>query len=327
MRLLQPEMAAWLLVLPVASIAWGLRYSQRWRHRRRWPLTGRGQRRTRRLRDLATLGFALVSLCLLAFALMRPQIRAERVTPTFEKQDMVLILDRSVSMRARDVHPSRSARAVAEIEGFLARKPPTLDRIALVGFAATSVVLSYPTSDLDSLFFYLEWVRDDPSALYGTDMTAALETALSVVNRERTAAPPPVFVLISDGEDQGGGLERTASAVRRAGIRLYTVGIGSADAVAIPIQDETGREALLEDENGQVMRTRFREGTLRQLAALTGGQYFRSASGGELSSALDRILSSERRQTGTVSKVEYVDIHLWLLAAAAAGVIGLVTTW
>jgi Ca-activated chloride channel family protein len=327
MRLLRPDMAAWLLVVPVVVAAWAVRSAYRWKHRTMWPLRGAAQRRTGWVREVATVFLAAASVFLLAAALTRPQVRAELSTPVFEKQDLVLILDRSVSMRARDIQPSRFARAVDEIQRFLERKPPTLDRIALVGFAGTSVVLSYPTSDLDSLFFYLDWVRDDPSALYGTDMSSALETALSLAQREGTPRIPPIFVLVSDGEDHGAGLEGTTASVSRAGIRLYTIGIGSAESVTIPVLNDRGREELLRDDSGQVMRTRFEEGTLRRLASMTGGQYFRSVSGVELERALNDIVEDERRQTGSVSRIEYRDIYPLLLAAAAASLIGLVSLW
>lgn len=326
MRLLRPDMAAWLLAVPIVVFCWSVRFAYKWRQRRAWPLRGGSQRRTRRIRDVATLVLATGSVVLLTAALTRPQIGWERLTPTFEKQDLVLILDRSVSMQARDIQPSRFARAVTEIERFLQRKPATLDRVALVGFAGTSVVLSYPTSDLESIFFYLSWVRDDPSALFGTDMSSALQTALGIAEREANRLPP-VFVLISDGEDQGPALDQATVALRRAGIRLYTVGVGSSDAVTIPVRDERGKEELLRDDTGQVLRTRFEEGTLRRLATMTGGRFFRSISGGELSEALDTIISEERQQIGTISQMEYRDIYPMLLAAAAASLLGTVALW
>ena len=176
-----------------------------------------------------------MTVALLASAMMRPQIRWERQTPTFERQDLVLILDRSVSMRAQDVLPSRFARAVEEIQLFLRRKPDVIDRVALIGFAAASVVLSYPTDDLGSLFFYLDWVRDDPTPLFGTDIGGALGSALTVVQRDPQRVRP-VFVVISDGDDQGRELPRATRALASAGIRVNCIGIGSANDVPIPLR-------------------------------------------------------------------------------------------
>jgi len=328
-RLLRPEMAAWLLAIPVASACWVLHYQYKWRQRRR---VGAGasaglrglSRRTTAGRDVAVLGLSLLAVGLLAGALMRPQVRWERRTATFERRDLVLILDRSISMRARDIPPSRFGRAVEEIQTFLRRKPEVVDRVALVGFAAASVVLSYPTDDLSSLLFYLDWVRDDPTPLFGTDIGAALTSALAVVRRDPQRVPP-IFVVISDGEDQGEQLVRAVAAVTRAGIRVYCIGVGSDTRVPMPVSTGDGREEFLRDDSGQVVTTRFDEGTLKRIAASTGGRYFRSVTGGELLSALDSIAVEERRQVGSTTSVEYRELYLALLAAAAVVSVGLVT--
>ncbi|HVL69719.1 MAG TPA: VWA domain-containing protein [Vicinamibacterales bacterium] len=324
MRVLHPEMAVWLAALPVVIACWTLRYRYKWRQRRAWdPVSG--SRRSRRMRDVASLALALLAVILLTGAMMRPQISAERQVVRYEQRTLVLLLDRSVSMQARDVPPTRAARALAEIEQFLRKKPASVDRIALVGFSATPVVLAYPTADVESLLFYLEWLREDTRVLFGTDMSAALETALSLTAPKDAGEPsPPMFVLISDGDDQSGRLEATAARVARAGIAVHTIGIGSDAAVTVPVMSEAGREELLKDDEGRVLRTTFTEGTLRRLAALTGGRYFRSATGGELAAALERVTAADRRPLGWTRRIEYRDLYLLFLAGAAAAVTGLV---
>ena len=327
MRVLRPEMAAWLLVVPPAVICWWAHRRYKWIQRRRSaPVreVARLSRRSGRLRDVAVLLCGVLALACAAIALMRPQVRAERRTPTYEKRDLVLVLDRSVSMRARDIMPSRFARAVDEIQNFLRRKPDSIDRVALVGFAGTSIVLSYPTEDLESVFFYLDWVRDDPTPLFGTDIGVALETALAVSKREAQRVPP-IFVIVSDGDDQGETMERSAALVSRAGIRIHAVGIGSDNPVPMPLPTADGREEYLKDEEGRVLKTRFDESSLQRVTALTGGRYFRSSTGGELLRALQQIAAETRRQTGWTSTTEFRDLYLLFLAAAGAATVGFVT--
>lgn len=325
MRFLRPEMAVWLLTLPVAAGAWGLHFWYKRRHRQFWPLAT-FSRRSSRARDLAVLALSSVAIACSAGAMMRPQVRAERFTPVFDKRDLVLLLDRSVSMRARDVAPSRAARAIAEIEHFLRRKPATIDRVALIGFAGTSVVLSYPTADLDALFFYLDWLRDDPTPLFGTDMGGALESAAAVIRRDRTPRRlAPLFVLISDGEDQGARLDRTVAAIARGGVHVHTIGIGSFESVPMPVPAAGGGEEWLTDESGGILETRFDERTLQHIASMTGGRYFRSVTGGELRDALDTIVAAERRQVGTNAEVAYRELYVVLLAAATLATAVLVT--
>jgi Ca-activated chloride channel family protein len=315
-------MAVWLLAIPAAVVFWLLHYRYKWRQRRPHLMgSRRHSRRTTAVRDVAVLGLSVLAVTLLIAAMMRPQVRLKRQRPVFDQRDLVLVLDRSISMRARDVFPSRFEHAIEEIQTFLRRKPEVIDRVALVGFAATSVILSYPTDDIESLSFYLDWVRNDPTPLFGTDIGTALESALSVVGRDPQGVPP-VFVVISDGDDQGPELERAMARITRAGIRVNCVGIGSDTAVPMPVPDKSGHQGVLRDSSGGVLLTRLDEATLRYLASTTGGLYFRSVTAGELLSALDRIAFDERRQLGSTTTLEYRDVYLSLLAMGA-----LVSLW
>src|SRR5215207_2308887 len=131
-------MAVWFLAVPVAAAGWWMHYRYRWRQRAREsvsPAALAWSRRTRVRSDLAAFLLVLATTTTLAGAMVRPQLRAEQQTPTFERRDLILILDQSVSMRAKDIPPSRFARATAEIQHFLRNKPETFDRVGLVGFA------------------------------------------------------------------------------------------------------------------------------------------------------------------------------------------------
>jgi Ca-activated chloride channel homolog len=320
-RLFRPEMWVWLLAIPVVAAAWGIHYRYKWRHRAR-EAAGPGSttlsRRTRSRRDIATLLMSLVMVTTLGAAMMRPQLRSEERIPTFERRDLILILDQSISMRARDIAPSRFARATEEIQHFLHARPETFDRVGLIGFAERSIVLSYPTDDMDSLSFYLDWARDDRTPLFGTNISEALISALTASRRERQRLPP-TFVVISDGDDQSGELARAVAAVRREGIVVHAIGIGTDQRVPMPVPRDDGRDEWLRDDNGDVLRTRFGENTLRQVAMMTGGTYFRSRTGGELLSALESITVEARRQTGWTTRIEYRELYPILLSIGAIG--------
>lgn len=321
MRLLRPDMAVWLMALPVAATGWFIHswYKRRYGSRTSAP---RLSHRPGVARDLAVLTLGVLTIGLLAMALMRPQVLFEQRAPIFEPRDLFLVMDRSLSMRARDVAPSRFGRAVQEIQEFLRRKPATIDRVALVGFAGASVVLSYPTADVDSVSFYLDWALDDPTPLFGTDIGSALATTLAVVRRERRRLPP-VFLVISDGDDQAGRIDTVATELAREGIRVHCIGIGTEAGVPMPVPTGDGREEFLRDDYGQLVTTRFTGSTLQRLATLTGGRYFRSMAGGELLDALESMAVDERRQIGWTTTVDSRDLYRLLLAAAAITSFGL----
>jgi Ca-activated chloride channel family protein len=325
-RFLHPDMAIWLLAVPAAAACWLVHVLYKHACRRRAAVPERFAHLSRRsspLRDVAILTLAALSIGLLVAALTEPQLLRERTEPEYERQALILILDRSVSMRARDILPSRAERALVEIKNFLRRKPDAIERVGLVGFAGSPVILAYLTKDLDNVMFYLDWIADDPTLLYGTDMGGALTSALEVTHRDPTETHK-MFLLISDGEDQSGGVAAAVAAVKAEHIRVHCIGIGSPVESLIPVGFEGGRDIFLRDDDGNLLTTRFNETTLRSMAEATGGVYVRTTNGNDLREAIETIARSELRQTGFKTTTEYRDVYTLLLAAAGLTAIGLV---
>jgi Ca-activated chloride channel homolog len=319
MTFLRLEFLGWWQILPVLVVFWALRYYYVARMRRRSAVADRFaplSRRSTWIREAAVLALMLIVAGSLVFALVRPQALLTRRTPEYERQDLVIMLDRSVSMRAHDVSPSRSSRATLEIQNFLQNKPEGIDRVGLVGFSGSSLILSYLTRDLNAIAFYLEWIRNDPQTLLGTDIGAAMKNAREVARKDDRPTRK-LFLLISDGEDYGAELARQMASYRADGHRVHTIGIGSNDAVPIPVIEPDGKEAFLRDEGGGVVTTQFAEDTLRQIAAETGGRYVRSTTGRELASVLEDIVKGERKIQGWKTTTEYRDLYVAALALAA----------
>lgn len=323
MRFLRPEFANWWQLLPVLLACCTIQALYLAYLRRRTPIAPRFlklSRRARWRRTAAATAAAMIMGGSIVFALTRPQASLTERSPEYERQDLVLILDRSASMRAHDISPSRFSRAVSEIKNFLQHKPDGIDRVGLVGFAGGSLVLSYLTSDLDTVAFFLDWIDQDPQTLLGTNIGAALKNASEVATKDDRQTKK-IFILISDGEDYGGELQRQVATYRSAGLHIHCIGIGSDSEVPIPIREPDGRETPLRDEDGRIVKTRFEESTLRQIAAATGGRYVRSSTGGELIQAINDIALSERKIVGWRTTTDYRDLYPEALgAAAAAGV-------
>jgi Ca-activated chloride channel family protein len=316
MRFLQPDMVSWLLVLPVAGLLWLAQFRAKQGFRMSAGYGGGILRSLSRMstakRDMAVLAACLVSLAALVLAIMRPQVFFDRLLPEYERQDLVLILDRSVSMNARDVPPSRFARAIEEIKGFLADKPGEIDRVSLVGFAGTSLVLSHMTRDLEALFFFLDWIQEDPEIYYGTDIAGAMTTALEMTKKDNSPTRK-IFLLVSDGDDQSEKLTALLADLQGQNIRVHSIGIGSENPVPIPVSHQGDDIEYLEDEEGRQLTTQFDESTLRTVASMTGGSFFRSTTGHELAGFMHQVVAQEQRQTGWRHVVDYIDIHVPLL--------------
>jgi Ca-activated chloride channel family protein len=319
MRLLRPDLINWSLAVPVLVALWagGAAYVRT--VRRRSPTAERFATLSRRSTPAHSAAVAVsgaIAATGLAFALVRPQAMLASRVPDYERQDVIFVLDRSASMRAHDVAPSRFLRATAEIRNFLHNKPDTIDRIGLVGFADASVIVSYLTSDIDSVIFYLDWIDDDPTPLLGTNIGAALLSAREVAEKDDRHTRK-LFVLVSDGEDYGTELDGALASFREEGRRVHCVGIGSDNEVATPLRQPDGQEVWLRDDAGRVVTTKFEESTLRQIAETTGGRYARSTTGGQLAREVGDIVKGERRLVGWRTSTEYRDLYRAGLAVAA----------
>jgi Ca-activated chloride channel family protein len=323
--LLRPEFAPWWQILPVL-LAFGMaRLLYLRRQRARASISPRFRPLSRRAtwkRDALLTALALIAGGALVTALVRPQVRLTARVPQYEREDLVIMLDRSASMRAHDVMPSRFSRATDEIRDFIANKPENIDRVGLVGFAGSSVILSYLTRDLDTVAFYLDWIEQDPQTLLGTDIGAALANALEVVKKDNLPTRK-IFVLLSDGEDYGDQLVRQVAIFRQQGHHINSIGIGSDDEVPVPVVLPNGREAPLRDDSGHIVHTRFEEATLRRVAVATGGRYLRSRAAGDLTRELREIEQGERKLVGWNTTTDYRDIYPTALLIAAAAMAGL----
>jgi Ca-activated chloride channel homolog len=326
-RFLNPEFAAWWQILPVIAALCLIRilYVRRQRALTRADARFRPlSRRSTWVRDVAVVVFSAAAAGALVFALVRPQAQLTTRVPQYEREDLVIMLDRSASMRAHDIAPSRFSRATAEIRNFIQNKPDNIDRVGLVGFAGTSVILSYLTRDLDTVAFYLDWIESDPQTLLGTDIGAAMKNALEVAAKDDRQTRK-IFVVLSDGEDYGDQLAHEVAVYRQTGQHVNSIGIGSDRDVAVPIILPDGKETPLRDDNGQIVRTRFEEATLRRIALATGGRYLRSRAPGDLTRALQEIEAGERKLVGYRTTTEYRDLYPAAIAFAGLALAGLWT--
>lgn len=318
MRLVRPDMLEWLLILPVLVACWMIQNHYRRRVSRASPIAPRFaalSRRTRARTRAATLVAAVTCAGAMVLALARPQAIVTAREPQYERQDLIIVLDRSVSMRARDIAPSRLLRATREIRNFLQHRPDAIDRVALLGFADASLVLSYPTADIGSLFFYLDWIDEEASPLFGTNMGGALIKALDVARKDPRKTRK-LFLLISDGEDRSDELNQALRAFRSERLEVHCVGVGSSAVVRIPLRPVESQESFLLDEDGRPIMTRFSESTLRRIADTTGGRYVRSSSGSEMAAAIDAIVRGERTLVGWKTTTDFRDLYGVSLAAA-----------
>jgi Ca-activated chloride channel family protein len=272
-------------------------------------------------RDLLRCLLINVVMAALIAALAHPQWIQEQKIPQPGVVDLVFLLDTSPSMRAGDIQPSRLVRALEVMGSFLRTKLPQ-DRIALVSFAGNSMIVSYLTEDANNIRYYLDYLKNDTAINHGTNIGRGLRNGLTVVKKElelvpETARHKKIFILLSDGEDNGGELDAALAEVKGQGIRVHTIGVGSRDGAPIPIGYEKDRPVYLEDDKGNRIISRFDEHSLQWIAETTGGKFYRSFSGLELEKSFAEIVLSEREIIGFRQTTEFQDLYHLLLSVAA----------
>lgn len=266
--------------------------------------------------------YLLLNLVLVALiaALAHPQWMREKMVPEPRKLDLVFLLDISPSMRANDIRPSRLEKALDVIGDFSRRKLPQ-DRLGLVSFSGGSLILSYLTEDPNNILYYLDFLRNETTPSYGTNIGRALKNGLDILAKESEtgsnfASNKKVFILVSDGEDHGKELQSALQQVQQQGIRVHTIGIGSKEGAPIPIAWEEGRIRYLEDQDGKPIMTRFDDETLRLVAQQTQGNSYQSFTAVELEKAFAEIFLKERETEGFKKVVEYEDLYQGFLLSA-----------
>jgi len=230
--------------------------------------------------EILRLVLVVLSLVALVIALARPQFGTHSKLVKRRGVDVVVALDVSKSMLARDVaggrKPGRAGnrlkRATMEVSGLIDRLEG--DRIGLVAFSGAAFVQCPLTSDYSAAKLLLRAMEAGSVPVAGTNLAEALRVGREMFEGAKGGSRSKVMVLISDGEDHQGSYEEEVEKLRGLNVNVHTVGIGTQIGELIPEAD--GRYLRRE---GKTIMTRLQEGTLLAIAEATGGIYLHSAAG------------------------------------------------
>jgi Ca-activated chloride channel homolog len=273
MRFAQPQFLWLLLILgPLLAgfLVWAWRRKQRlirqFVPQRLLPqLTNRISRPRQQLR-LALLG---LSALLALLALARPQWGYEWVEVHRQGLDLVVAIDASRSMLAQDLSPDRLTRAkLAALD--LARLSRS-DRLALVPFAGTAYLQCPLTIDHEAFRQNLEVISPEIMPQGGTSLAQAIRIATETLRD--SSQGDKALVLISDGEDHDGDATNAARQAALAGIRIFTVGVGSPEGALLQSADSSGSLQYIKDPQGNAVLSRLNENLLDQIAREADGFY------------------------------------------------------
>lgn len=264
----------WLVLLaPLAAAAAALLWRRRLRADAAWAARGLWDRllpaysRWRLALSVACLALAVAGV---ALALARPRWGDVREKVERRGVDVVFLLDSSLSMDAPDVPPNRLFVAKTLVRRLSQEMPG--DRVALVQTEGEGMMLAPLTLDGAVLDLLLDTVEAGSLPRPGTELAAGIDTALRLFGPQRQKHR--ALVILSDGEDHGGGLDAAAAKLKDAGVVVFALGIGTPEGSPIPLGDDNFKR----DQGGQVVITRLHEETLEPLVRSTGGAYLRVTS-------------------------------------------------
>ena len=258
-------------------------------------------------------GWVRIILFTLAFfffviGLSRPQIGAKLSERQTKGAEIMICLDVSNSMLAQDYTPCRLERAKLAISSLVDKLHD--DRIGLIIFAGSSFVQLPVTTDYVSAKMFLSSIDAGSVPVQGTAIGDAIHTAMKSFSAQSEKSR--VIILISDGENHEDDAVAAAKEAAQTGIRIYTVGVGSAAGQPIPVDGE-----LLRDKDGNIVVTRLDEKTLRQIADAGGGAYIQA---GNEEFGLNPIINDIRAMEGelfsSVVFEEYDEQYMYFFAIA-----------
>ena len=276
---------------------------------------------------------ALLALSALIFAIARPQ--AVLMLPS-RIDTVMLVMDLSGSMRAQDVKPSR-IRAAQQAAKVLLDAQPSGVKVGVVAMAATAAVAQAPSRNREDVATAIDRLKPQGGTALGNGLLIALTTLLPQATTDAVLLmdddiPPQktanalggdddkrpgsyasgAIVLFSDGESNAGPAVAQAAQLAAAhGVRIYTVGVGTTDGVVLSV-------------DGWSARVKLDEQVLKQVADITGAEYFRLEDASQLRKvyrALSARLAFDKR-----NQVE-ITAFFAALGALLAGCAGLLSLW
>lgn len=255
--------------------------------------------------------FILLSLSYIFIVLgfANPQIGTKQELVKRQGIDVMIALDVSNSMMSDDVKPSRLDRAKNFISNFIDQL--NNDRLGMIVFAGKAYLQMPLTVDYSAARMYLHTINTNMAPSQGTNIAEAIELAnqgFPEDDKEHKA-----LIIITDGEDNEGGVDEKISDAVKQGTKIYTLGVGSENGSPIPMQNDFKR-----DEDGNIVLSKLNQQMLKEIAAKGNGKFFMLGSGtDEIESLMKELKGISTKQFEEMIFTDFADQFQWCLAIAA----------
>ena len=222
-----------------------------------------------RFRRSVRFGFRLLAIALALAALAHPRWGYTWEETKRKGIDLFLAIDTSRSMLSNDVPPNRLQRVKLAAQDLLNELQG--DRVGVIAFAGRAFVQAPLTIDYDAVVESINDLDTNTIPQGGTNIAEAIKLAENTYSKSATGNR--ALILFTDGEELDGDATKEAKAAADAGVRIFTVGVGTSEGSLIPVPEDNGGTNFVKDPKGQVVKSKLDETRLRQIAESTGGFY------------------------------------------------------
>jgi Ca-activated chloride channel family protein len=255
----------------------------------------------------------MIVFALLVLAFANPQVGTKLQEVKQTGIDVFLCLDVSYSMSAEDIKPNRLEKAKYQISRLIQRLRG--DRIGLVVFAGNAYIQFPLTIDYSAANLFLSAIDFGIIPQPGTAIASAIEMSVESFD---TASTKKAIVIITDGEDHEGDIDRAIELAKEKQIKIYTIGLGSPEGAPMPVFDSQGnRIGYKTDYEGNTILTKLNEAVLQEIAEKSGGEYYR---GNNYEDHLQKIYEDlsqlEKTEFGTKRISDYETRYYYFLIPA-----------
>lgn len=292
-----------------------------WRRKAASIILGRNFKKSTLLRGSYKVIFAkeiliVFAVIISALCLLRPMWGEIVRDVEYEGTDVVIALDVSRSMKARDVSPDRLTKAKEAVRHIAESLKG--DRIGLILFAGESFLMCPLTSDIPSFLMFLDAADTDSIRLQGTNIPAVLKEGERVFSKKRITSK--IMLIITDGENHEKGIGKSLDFYKENGISVIAVAVGGRGEY-IPLRKGSSSEGLLRDEKGNLVRTVPDKDFLKSISSDTGGHFIDISTGNSGLRHVYSEISKQQKQVFGQGIVKEKKDRTWIFILLLIGVL------
>lgn len=251
-----------------------------------------------------------LALLFLIVALVNPKMGTKLKTVKREGVDIVFALDVSKSMLTEDIAPNRLEKAKQIISKIIDKLGG--DRVGIIIYAGSAYPLLPITTDQAAAKMFLQNADPEMVSSQGTAINEALKLAKSYYDDE--SQTNRFLFIVSDGEDHEENVQYIADEANKEGIKIYTIGVGTAKGGPIPIKDDGKLEGYKKDREGEVVISHLNKEVLEKIADDGGGAYVQGDNTQKIVDYVQELLAkADKKEFESKQFSDFKDQYQWFI--------------